>query len=69
MNRTNVTVTIDVEIRNGSAVIKEARKRARADGVKLARSFSACDAVQYLIDPGSLEGCDVLQSYHNITRV
>ena len=62
MNTITVSITVDVEIYDCALVIRAARQRARSDRIRLGRSLTAVEAVQYLVDPGVLPGCSVLQS-------
>lgn len=62
MRKLTISISVEVEIWDKAAVIRQARERAKTDGVKLWRGFTAREAVQYLIDPGSLDGCMVVQS-------
>ena len=56
------TVTVAVEIWDGNEVIRAARARMREDKVRWGRGLTAEDAAQYLIDPGAIPGCKVLES-------
>jgi hypothetical protein len=54
-----VTITVDVRCFDKRAVIKAARARARTEGNSPGVIRDWRDAVQWLIDPGHLPGCDV----------
>ena len=62
--RTADTVAILVSVRchDKRAVIEAARDNARAQGIKSPPIRDWRDAVQWLIDPGAIPGCTVLES-------
>ena len=65
MKKECITIKVDVEVWGKRAVIKAARDMCRRDKLAPGTITDWQSAVQYLIDPGSLPGCDILQSSIN----
>lgn len=62
MTRDIITVSVDVRCFDKRGIIKAARDDCRAKKVTPGHIANWRDAVQWLIDPGHLPGCDILES-------
>lgn len=62
MGKRTVLISVWLEIDEPAAVLKAGRENARSKGFPPGSIRNAVDAAHWLVDPGSVPGCTVIET-------